>query len=120
MRIASSTRKRADRVGVRRVFRRLERDGHVALRRQVVDLVGLHLLDDADEIGRIGQIAIMQLEPHVLLVRILVQMIDAIGIEGRGAALDAMHRVALRQQQFGKVGAILAGDARDQSRLRQR
>ena len=33
------------------------------------------------------------------------------------AALDAVHLIALRQQQFGKVGAVLAGDACDQCGL---
>ena len=63
----------------------------MALCREIVDFVGLHLLDDANEIGRIGQITVMQLETDVLLVRVLVQMIDAIGIEGRRPALDAMN-----------------------------
>ncbi len=51
---------RAERVGVRRVFRRLERHGDMALGGQVVDLVGLHLLDDADEVRRVRQVAVVQ------------------------------------------------------------
>ena len=110
---------RADRIRVRGVFGRFERHCHVALRRQVVDLVRLDLLDDADEIGRVGQIPVMKLQPHVRLVRILIQMIDAIGIEGGRAALDAVDVVALREQQFGQIRAILAGNAGDQRCLRQ-
>ena len=37
----------------------------MALRGQVVDLVGLHLLDDADEVGRIRHVAVVQEEAHV-------------------------------------------------------
>ena len=49
-----------------------------------------------------------------VLVRILIQMIDAVGVEQRGPALDAVHFVALAEQKLGKVGAVLAGDAGDQ------
>ena len=86
----------------------------VALRRQVVNLVRLHLLDDADQIGGVGQIAVVQDEVAVLHVRVLVEMVDAVGVEERGAALDAVDDVALLQQELGEIGAILAGDAGDQ------
>jgi hypothetical protein len=32
-------------------------------------------------------------------------MIDAIGVEQRGAAFDTVHLVALAQQEFGKIRA---------------
>ena len=35
----------------------------------------------------------------------------------RGAALDAVDFVALAEQELGEVGAVLAGDAGDQSSL---
>ena len=110
---------RAERIGVGGVFGRLEGHRDVALRRQVVDLVGLHLLHDADQVGGIGQVAVVQEQAHVALVRILVQVVDAVGVEDRGAALDAVHLVALAQQQLGQVGAVLAGDAGDQCCLAQ-
>jgi hypothetical protein len=37
-----------------------------------------------------------------------------LGVEQRGAALDAVHLVALFQQELGQIGAVLAGDAGDQ------
>jgi len=46
----------------------------------------LGVLNDADQIGCIGQVAIMQHEPRFLFVRVLIKMIDA-----GGAALDAME-----------------------------
>ncbi len=45
----------------------------------------------------------------------LVQMVDAVGVEERGAALDAMHFVALTDQEFGQIRAVLAGNAGDQA-----
>jgi hypothetical protein len=53
-------------------------------------------------------------------VRVLVQVVDAVGVEERGAALDAVDFVALAQQEFGKVGAVLAGDAGDEAWLTTR
>jgi len=52
-------------------------------------------------------------------VRVLVQVVDAIGVEARGASLYAVHLVAFLEQKFGQVGAVLAGYARDQCGLAQ-
>jgi hypothetical protein len=41
-------------------------------------------------------------------------MVDAVGVEERRAALDAMHFVALTDQEFGQIRAVLAGNACDQ------
>ena len=62
----------------------------MTLRRQIVDFVWLNLLNDANEIGGIRQIAVVQFEAHVLFVRVLVEMIDAVGIERRRASFDAV------------------------------
>jgi hypothetical protein len=43
----------------------------VRLRTQVVDLVGLDLVDQADEPARLGQVAVVQEQVDVLLVAIL-------------------------------------------------
>ena len=65
----------------------------------------------------VAQVAVHQPQPHVRLVRILVEVVDAAGVERRAAADDAPHLVALFQQQLGQVRAVLAGDAGDQGRL---
>ena len=51
------------------------------------------------------------------IVRILVDVVDAGGVEERGAALDAVHLVALGEQEFGEIGSVLAGDSGDQGFL---
>jgi len=86
----------------------------VTLRCQVIDLIRLHLLHDADEVRGVRQITVVQVQPHPALVWILIQVVDAVGIKGRGAALDAVDLVTLIQQEFRKVGAVLPGNARDQ------
>ena len=80
----------------------------MALRGEVVDLVGLHLLDDAHQAGGVRQIAVVQDEAPVRDVRVLVQVVDAVGVEKRSAALDAVDFVALGEQELGQVGAVLA------------
>ena len=99
---------RPEGIGVGGVLRCLEADLHVALSPEVVDLVGLNLLDNADEVGRISQVAVVQEEADVFLVRILVEMIDALGVEEAAAPLDAMDLVVFLQEQFGQVRPVLA------------
>ena len=56
----------------------------------------------------------MQDETRMRDLRILIEVIDAGGIEGRRPALDAMDVVAFGKQQFREVGAVLTRDAGDQ------
>jgi hypothetical protein len=57
--------------------------------------IGLGFLDDADEIGRVGHVAIVQMKGDALLVWIMNEMVDALGIERTRAALHAVDGVAL-------------------------
>ena len=84
------------------------------LRGEVVDLLRARLLDDADQVGRVGHVAVVHEEAHALLVGVDVEVVDALGVEGARAALHAVDDVALLEQQLGEVGAVLAGDAGDQ------
>ena len=86
----------------------------MGLRAEVVDLVRLHLAEDAGEVGAVGQVAVVQAEARVLDVRILVDVIDPLGVEERGAAFDAVDLVAFFEQELGEVGTVLSGDAGDE------
>ena len=90
------------------------------LRCEVVDLVRLGFLYDADDVGRVGHIAVVQLEGHPLLMWIVNQVVNALSVEGRRTALHAVDEISLRKQKFGKIGAILPGCAGDQRRLPRR
>ena len=89
---------RAERIGIRGVFRGLERDQHVALRGEIVDFRRPHVLNDPDQVRRIGHVAVVQKKPQTRQMRILVKMIDAGGIERRRAPLDAVHDVTFVEQ----------------------
>ena len=101
-------------IAVSGVLRTLKAHRHVALGAKVVNLVRLHLLDDPDQIGAIGEVAVMESEPSVTFMRILVEVIDAAGVERRCTPLDPMHLVALFEQQLRQVAAVLPRDACDQ------
>src|SRR6266536_4558676 len=72
------------------VFRRLERDLNVALCGKIVDLVGSCLLHNSDQVGGVGQVAVMQGEAHVLFVRILIKMVHPASVEGGGTTLNTV------------------------------
>ena len=48
---------------------------------------------------------------------VLLEVVDALGVEERAAPLDAVHDVALLEQEFGQIGPILAGDPGDERDL---
>ena len=60
-----------------------------------VDLVWLRFLHDANQVAGVGQVAVVQLEVGVVNVRVLVDVVNALGVEQRSTALDAMDDVAL-------------------------
>ena len=86
-------------------------------RAQVIDFIGLHFLYDPDDIGCVGQVPVVQYEIAVVDVRVLVEVIDAPGIEERTSPFDAVHDVSFLQQKLREVCTILSGDTRDQSCL---
>ena len=64
--------KRAKRVSIRGIFRGLETHLDVALRGEVVNFVRLDLLNDANEVRRIGEVAIMQKKVNAGLMRVMI------------------------------------------------
>ena len=89
----------------------------MALGAEVVDLVGLELVEQLDQRDRVGEVAVVGEQADPLLVGVVVEVVDPVGVEARGAADDAVDLVALLEQELGQVGAVLAGDAGDQGAL---
>src|SRR5207247_2649478 len=102
-----------DTVGVDSVFRRFERDLYMRLRGEIINFIRLRFLHDADDVGRIRHIAVMQMEGNASLVRIANEMVDTGGVERGRTALDAMDHISSGQQECREVGAILPGSAGD-------
>ena len=84
----------------------------MALRREVVNLVGLHLRDDAYQRGGVGQIAPVKRKEafpvHVADPFVKIEVLDAPGVE-RGAAADyAVDLISFGEKEFGEKRAVLA------------
>ena len=47
-------------------------------------------------------------------VGVAVKVVNPGGVEGRGAAFDAVDLISLAEEEFGQVGTVLTGDAGDQ------
>ena len=95
--------KHTEGVDVTGVLGGLEGHLYMGLRREVVDLVRLHLKHDADDAGGIRQIALMDDQP-------IEDVVDALGRGNRRTTNDAVHLVALLQQKLCQIGTILTCD----------
>ena len=102
---------------VRRVFRDIEAHSNVALSAEMVNLVRLDVPQQLHQVEGVGQIPVVEEEPLAVDVGILIEMIDAAGIECARAPDNAVDFISFAKQEFGEVRPILAGDSRDQSFL---
>ena len=105
----------AEGVGLDGVDGHVERDADVGLCAEVVDFGGFGRGEDIAEAAAVGEVAVVEGELGVGCVGVLVDVVDAVGVEGGGAADDAVDFVAFGEEELGEVGAVLAGDAGDES-----
>ncbi len=75
---------------------------------QVVNFIRLGLLNDARQVAAVAEVAVVQLEAGIVDMRVLVEVVYALGVERAGPALDAVDGVAFFKQEFSQVGAVLA------------
>ena len=68
--------------GIGGIFWDIKADTDMGLSGEVIDFMGLDFFDESGEAGSIGQIGIVQKKVSVLDLRVLVDMIDALGIKG--------------------------------------
>ena len=67
-----------------------------------------------DEVGAVREVPVVEKQLHAVDVRVLVEVVDALGVERRCAADYAVDLVALRKEELRKVASVLSGDAGDQ------
>ena len=70
---------------------------------KVINLIGLHFLQDACQVRAIGKVTIVQLETYIISMRIFENMIDTLRIERGGAAFNTMDLIALFKQEFSQI-----------------
>ena len=95
---------------VARVFRDVERHAHVRLRTEIVDFVGLEVIEELHHLHGVGEVAIVEVELYTVHMRIAVEMVDTARVKGRGAADNAVNLVAFAEQKLGEIGAVLTRD----------
>ena len=61
------------------------------------------LRDDRHEVGRVGQVAVVQEHLGRAFVGVCVEVVQARGVEGRGPADDAVYGVAFLQQHWSEL-----------------
>lgn len=96
----------------------LERNGDVRLGGEVVDLVGGEGVDPTAKRRRIGEVGVVELHAGLVgVVGVDVDVVDPLGVEIGGPSDQAVDVVAFVEEEFGEVGAVLAGDAGDERDL---
>ncbi|GEB66296.1 hypothetical protein SAT01_37440 [Sinomonas atrocyanea] len=88
------------------------------LGREVVDLVGADVRQKRHEPCAVGEVSVVEEEAGLGIVRVDVQVVHSGCVEGRGPADEPVDLVALGQEEFGEVRAVLARDAGDERLLR--
>ena len=56
----------------------------------------------------------MEKELGVFVVKVRVEVFDALGVERGGASDDAVHFIALAEKEFGEVASVLSSNSSDQ------
>lgn len=88
----------------------LEGNTDEALGGEIVNLVGLNTIDQANAGGLIGEVVFFQKEIGVVLDS---KFFNPPEVDGARSAVGAVNLIAFFEQQLGKVGAVLAGNAGD-------
>jgi hypothetical protein len=70
-----------------------------------------------NDVGRVGQVAVVQEEADVFFVGVVIEVIDPRGVEGGRAPLHAVDPVSLAQEKLGQIGAVLTRNPGYESRL---
>ena len=86
---------------VRGVFGNFEAHFDVALRAQVVRLVRAYVRQTPCQRAGVAQVRVVKEELYSGFVKFLIEMIDALRIEGRGPPLQTVDLVTFRTQKLG-------------------
>ena len=86
----------------------------MTLRREIVDFVRGDLPNQPRQRAGVAQIAVMEKQPRASGMGIGVNRLQPSRIKRTRAADDAVHFIVFRQQELGKVRAVLSCDARNQ------
>jgi hypothetical protein len=80
------------------IFRDIETHAHMALGGEMIDLVRLDMVEQLDQVRRIGNVPVVQKEPHVIDVEVLREVVDTPGVERGGTVNNAMHLIVFGEE----------------------
>jgi hypothetical protein len=86
----------------------------VALGAEVIDFIGADVVKHVSQLTGYGEISVMQIKPGLRIVEILVEMVDAVRVEGTGAPDQAVDFIAFPEEKFSQIGAVLSCNAGDE------
>jgi hypothetical protein len=85
----------------------------VALCCQVIPPIRRKVVNQIQDPFRVREVAVVKEEPRALLIRVLLDVVDALCVKGTRTADDSMDFVAFGEQQFREVRVVLSRDSRD-------
>jgi hypothetical protein len=59
----------------------------------------------------------MKMQALVVGVRVFINVVDAVGVEGAGTANNSVDFIVFAQQQFRQIGTVLTGNSCNQCAL---
>jgi hypothetical protein len=83
----------------------------------MVHFLGLEVIDEIGDLFAVHEVAIVQEEAGSRVVGILIDMIDAVRVEGARTPHEAVDFIAFREEEFGQIGTVLTSDTRDEGAL---
>ena len=101
-------------IHARGMLRLVERDAHVALAGEVIDLVGLHPADHRLQAEWIDEVAVMQFERQPAGFRGCPEIVNPIAVQATRPPHETVHCIAVVEQEFGQIGAVLSADTGDE------
>ena len=75
----------------------------MALRAEVVDLVGTQIVEEGSERTAVGEVAIVEEEARTGLVGVLIEVVEPVCVQAGGRALEAVDFVAPGKEELGKL-----------------
>ena len=86
----------------------------MALGREVVYFIGLHFLDDPDEIAPVGEIPVVKHEMTIFYMGILIEMVHPLCVEHGSPSLHPVDFIPFLEQKFGQICPVLTCNAGDE------
>ncbi len=86
----------------------------MALRRQVVNLIGGQPVNHVHHPFGARQVSVVEKQPRVRIVGVLIDVVDALRVDRARSPYDSVNLVSLGKQKLGHVGAVLSGNSGDQ------